>query len=142
MTMMSKSYRGVLQLKTFEDRFEYLSLAGKVGEDTFGQERYLNQMFYHSPEWKKTRQEIILRDNGCDLCMIGHEIYTPIHVHHIIPITIDDIENFRDVCFDPENLICVSHQTHNAIHYGSKNTLPKIVMERRPGDTCLWGNNG
>lgn len=138
---MLRSYRELLQKKSFEDRFDYLKLAGQVGSDTFGYDRYLNQMFYHSPAWQETRREIILRDNGCDLGVAGYDIYTPIHVHHLNPLTVEDIENLRDICFDPDNLICTSFKTHNAIHYGSEKNIPKIAIERRPGDTCLWGNH-
>ena len=139
MTITRKmSYRELSQLRTFEDRFEYLNLAGMVGDITFGPDRIFNQQFYHSSEWRRTRSRIILRDNGCDLGVPGYEINSRIYIHHIVPITIEDIQNGSDVLFDPDNLICVSKQTHDAIHYGSKSTLPKLPVERVPGDTCPW----
>lgn len=136
--MRKRSYRELLQLHTFEDRFEYLNLVGMVGDETFGHDRIFNQQFYHSSEWRRTRSGIILRDNACDLGMNGYEINSRIIIHHINPITIEDIEYGSDKLFDPDNLICVTKQTHDAIHYGSKQTLPKIPIERVPGDTCPW----
>lgn len=133
-----KSYTGLIQLHTFEDRFSYLNLTGRVGEDTFGYNRIFNQQFYHSSEWRRVRNGIILRDNGCDLGVPGYEIHGRIYIHHIVPITLEDIQNGEELLFDPNNLICVSKQTHDAIHYGSANTLPKIPIERTPGDTCPW----
>lgn len=133
-----KSYTGLIQLHTFEDRFSYLNLTGRVGEGTFGYNRIFNQQFYHSSEWRRVRNGIILRDNGCDLGVPGYEIHGRIYIHHIVPITLEDIQNGEELLFDPNNLICVSKQTHDAIHYGSANTLPKIPIERTPGDTCPW----
>jgi hypothetical protein len=135
---MIKTYRDLRQLRTFEERFEYVKLGGVVGRETFGLERYLNQTFYRSREWKHTRRDIILRDNGCDLGIPDREIHDRIIVHHLNPITIDDIDLGRDCVFDPNNLICTSHQTSNAIHYGDASLLNKCYQERRKGDTSLW----
>lgn len=136
--MRKRSYSELLQLKTFEERFAYLKIAGEVGNPTFGYDRYFNQQFYHSSEWRRARNEIILRDNGCDLGIPDYEIYGRIYIHHINPITKDDVENFSDRLLDPDNLICVTFDTHNAIHYGDEHTLPKVPIERVPGDTCPW----
>lgn len=133
-----KSYRELRRLQTFEERFEYLRIGGVVGRETFGFERYINQNFYTSQEWKLTRRDIIIRDNGCDLGMKGMEIYGRIIVHHINPITVEDIELARDCIFNPDNLICTSHTTSNAIHYGDKTLLARLPRERRKGDTRLW----
>lgn len=136
--MRKRSYRELLQFKTFEDRFNYLKLAGEVGNPTFGYDRYFNQQFYHSSEWRRARNRIILRDNGCDLGMPDYEIHGRIYIHHINPITKQDVEDFSDNLFDPDNLICVTFDTHNAIHFGDERTLPKTPIERAPGDTCPW----
>lgn len=136
--MKKRSYSELLQFKTFEDRYEYLKLAGEVGNPTFGYDRYFNQHFYHSSEWRRTRNVIILRDNGCDLGLEGYEIKGRIYIHHINPVTKTDIEENSDILFDPNNLICVTFDTHNAIHYGDQRTLPKTPIERVPGDTCPW----
>lgn len=136
--MRKRSYRELLQFKTFEDRFDYLKLAGEVGNPTFGYDRYFNQQFYHSSEWRRARNRIILRDNGCDLGMPDYEIHGRIYIHHINPITKQDVEDFSDNLFDPDNLICVTFDTHNAIHFGDERTLPKTPIERAPGDTCPW----
>lgn len=136
--MRKRSYRELLQFKTFEDRFDYLKLAGEVGDPTFGYDRYFNQQFYHSSEWRRARNRIILRDNGCDLGMPDYEIHGRIYIHHINPITKQDVEEFSDNLLDPDNLICVTFDTHNAIHYGDEQTLPKTPIERAPGDTCPW----
>lgn len=138
MTNLSRSYKELLQLETFEERYEYLKLNGVVAEDTFGSKRYLNQMLYTSPEWRSIRDTIIVRDSGCDLGIIDRPIYDKIYIHHINPITIDDILDGNPIVFDPNNLICVSHITHEAIHYGDSNLLPKDYVERTPNDTCLW----
>ena len=135
---MIKSYRELRRLNTFEERFEYLMLGGVVGRQTFGVARYLNQVFYHSGEWKQIRRDIIIRDNGCDLGIHDRDISDRIIVHHINAITIEDIERGRDCIFDPDNLICASHSTSNAIHYGNKSFLIMIPQERRKGDTNLW----
>lgn len=138
MTNLSRSYKELLQLDTFEERYEYLKLNGVVAEDTFGSKRYLNQMLYTSPEWRSIRDTIIVRDSGCDLGIIDRPIHDKIYIHHINPITIDDILDGNPIVFDPNNLICVSHITHEAIHYGDSNLLPKDYVERTPNDTCLW----
>lgn len=136
--MRKRSYRELLQLNSFEERFDYLKLAGEVGNPTFGYDRYFNQQFYHSSEWRRARNRIILRDNGCDLGMPDYEIHGRIYIHHINPITKQDVEDFSDNLFDPNNLICVTFDTHNAIHFGDERTLPKTPIERAPGDTCPW----
>lgn len=133
-----KSYSVVILLPTLEERFNYLKLSGKVGAETFGYDRYLNQILYHDPEWKRIRRDVIIRDNGCDLGVEGCEIHGRILVHHINPITIDDVKLRRYCVFDLDNLICTSHGTHNAIHYGDANLLPKNPIERKPNDTCPW----
>lgn len=135
---MIKTYRELIRLETFEERFEYLRLGGVVGHETFGFDRYVNQTFYKSKEWRRTRHDIIVRDSACDLGILDREIYDRIIIHHINPITIEDIENRNSCTLDPNNLICVSHQTSNAIHYGDKNLLMTLPTERRRGDTCPW----
>jgi len=136
--LISRSYQELLSYETFEERFRYLSLGGEVGADTFGFDRYLNQSFYASREWKRIRQQVIARDEGRDLALPGHEIYDRIYVHHMNPMTPDDIKHGNDDILDPDFLICVTHQTHNAIHYGDERALPRPFVERRPGDTKLW----
>lgn len=136
--MSIKTYSELITLPTFEERFEYLKLDGKVGEDTFGFDRYLNQIFYRSQRWKRIRDLVIIRDNGCDLSMDGYEIQGKILIHHMNPITIRDIEEESDFLLNPKYLICVSHITHNAIHYSNVNLLPTGLVERRPNDTCPW----
>ena len=138
MKRLIKSYRELRRLKTFEERFEYLKLDGIVGRSTFGFERYLNQEFYRSAEWKRVRRDIIVRDDGCDLGIPDRKIFGKIIVHHINPITIEDIERGADFIFDSNNLICTSHNTSNAIHYGDASLLPRLPIERRKGDTYLW----
>lgn len=128
----------VYRFYSFEERYEYLRLDGMVGTATFGFDRYLNQRFYKSSAWRKVRDEVIVRDNGCDLGIPGREIYSGLLVHHINPISPEDLEDFNPNILDPEYLICVTHTTHNAIHFGSKNQLVTIPQERRPGDTKLW----
>lgn len=128
----------VYRLYSFEERYEYLRLDGMVGTATFGFDRYLNQRFYKSSAWRKVRDEVIVRDNGCDLGIPGREIHSGLLVHHINPISPEDLEDFNPDILDPEYLICVTHTTHNAIHFGSKNQLVTIPQERRPGDTTLW----
>lgn len=137
---MSRSYSELIKLLTFVERFKYLKLNGTVGKDTFGYDRYLNQVLYRSPEWKRLRHKIIVRDNGCDLAISDREIGygTKILIHHINPITLQDILNLDPKLFDPENLICCSETTHNAIHYGDENLMIMDVTERRPNDTCPW----
>lgn len=135
---MIRTYTELCKLRTFEDRYQYLRLNGVVGESTFGFDRYLNQLLYVSGKWRSTRDKIIIRDNGCDLGITDREIYSRILVHHINPITIEDIELERYVLFDPENLICSSKNTHDAIHFGDESLLFKMPIERRPNDTCPW----
>ena len=126
------------KLETFEERYQYLRLDGVIGEDTFGFDRYLNQIFYRSQRWKRVRDQVIVRDNGCDLGIEGHEIYGKVLIHHMNPITIRDIENESDFLLNPEYLICVTHNTHNAIHYGDEGLLMKGPIERTKNDMCPW----
>lgn len=133
-----RNYRELSRLKTFDERFEYLKIGGLVGESTFGFERYLNQTLYNSSKWRRLRNQIIIRDNGCDLGVEGYEIQGIIIVHHMNPISVDDLKDFSDDIFNPEYLICVSLTTHNAIHYGDNSLIPQEPVERRPGDTCPW----
>lgn len=137
--MSIKTYSEMIALPAFEDRYNYLRLQGRVGEQTFGYDRYLNQILYQrSSRWRSVRDKVIIRDNGCDLAAEGREIYGKIIVHHMNPITIADIENERDYIFDPEFLISTSHNTHNAIHYGDESLLIKAPIERYANDTCPW----
>lgn len=138
---MIRSYSELITIPTFKERFKYLRLEGSVGIETFGYDRYLNQMLYNSPEWKKCRQDTIIRDNGCDLACEGYEIHGRILIHHINPITVDDILKRRPIVFDPENLIVTTHNTHNAIHYGDENLLMSEPIERSRNDTCPWRRN-
>lgn len=124
-----------MQLKTFEERFEYLKLNGSVGVDTFGFDRYINQTFYRSTAWKKIRDIVIVRDNACDLGMLGYELHDKIYIHHMNPITVKDIVSVTEYLTNPEYLICVSFSTHNAIHYSS-DCIRKV--ERKPNDMCPW----
>lgn len=134
-----RSYSELITLPTYEERYEYLKLGGRVGADTFGYDRYLNQHLYQrNPRWKKARDKVIIRDNGCDLGVEGREIYDKVIVHHMNPITMDDIVNDRDWIYDPEYLICTTHNTHNAIHYGDEKRLVLAPKERTPNDTCPW----
>ena len=136
---MILSYSELITLPTFEERYQYLRKSGIVGEETFGSHRYLNQKLYTSPEWRSIRNHVIVRDNGCDLGMEGYEIRGGVYIHHINPITMDDILNRTPALFDMDNLICVSFNTHQAIHYGDESLLPIIsFVERTPGDTKLW----
>jgi hypothetical protein len=136
--MKTRCYRELRRLNTFEERFNYLKLSGVVGESTFGFDRYLNQVLYTSQRWKKTRNNIIIRDNACDLGMDDYEIRSKIIIHHMNPITIDDVELERDIVFDPEFLISTSMNTHNAVHFGDESLLPKLPIERKRNDTCPW----
>ena len=124
--------------KSFEERFEYLKLNGTVGETTFGFNRYLNQNFYSSQKWKTTRSNIIIRDNGCDLGIENRPLFDRIYIHHINPISMDEFENNSSLLFDPNNLVCVSYDTHLAIHYGDFSLIPIMPKKRYPGDTILW----
>lgn len=133
-----KSYSELLSLNDFTDRYNYLKIGGRIGEETFGYGRYLNQVLYHSQEWKRFRRDIILRDQGCDLACDGFEIYGKILIHHINPIDVDDVIYRRPNVFDEENVICTSLNTHNAIHYGDESLLITGPIERRPNDTCPW----
>lgn len=136
---MILSYSELITLPTFEERYRYLRKSGIVGEETFGSHRHLNQILYRSPEWRQVRNNVIVRDNGCDLGMEGYEIRDRVYIHHINPITLDDILNRTPALFDMDNLICVSFNTHQAIHYGDESLLPIISFtERTPGDTKLW----
>lgn len=135
---MIRCYSDLRQIDSFKERYLYLKLHGKVGEETFGYDRWVNQALYKSQKWKRTRRNVIIRDNGCDLGMDGYELNNYIMVHHMNPITLEDIEEERDIIFDPENLICCSSRTHQAIHYGDESLLPKEPIIRKPGDTCLW----
>lgn len=133
-----KTYTELSKLETFEERFKYLKLSGKVGEDTFGFDRYMNQRFYRSKEWTQLRHKIIARDNGCDLGVKDRAIFSKIIIHHMNPVTVEDLENNSELVFDPEYLISVSHNTHNAIHYGDESLLITDPIERTPNDTCPW----
>lgn len=133
------SYDELMSFNTFEERFKYLQTHQKIGEETFGFDRYLNQEFYKSVEWQRIRSFVIARDNGCDIGCIDRPIKGRIYVHHIIPLTKKDIELSTDILLDPNNLICVSMDTHNAIHYGDEKILHKYDMaERSPNDTSPW----
>lgn len=138
--IITRSYTELSRLSSFEERFEYLKLSGTVGESTFGFDRYLNQQFYLSPEWRAIRDRVIARDLGCDLGVEGFEVHGRILIHHINPITVDDIVNRNPKVFDPENLILTSHNTHNAIHYGDEDLLIRAPIERSKYDTCPWKN--
>lgn len=133
-----KSYNHVASLSTFRMRYEYLRLKSRVGKETFGSSRYMNQAFYTSKTWKSARNRAIIRDNGCDLGCEGYEIYDKIYVHHINPITLEDIENESPKLYDLNNLICCSYSTHLAIHYGDEALLPPELKTRTSGDTKLW----
>lgn len=135
---MIKTYSELMSLPTFEERYRYLRIGGKVGEDTFGFDRYLNQIFYKSDEWKEIRNYIIVRDCGCDLGMSDREIFGRIYVHHMNPITKEDILSRSECLLDPEYLICTSDITHKAIHYGDESLLITAPVERRKNDTCPW----
>ena len=135
---MIKSYSELLTLKTFNERYRYLRLGGTVGSDTFGFDRYLNQMFYRSLDWKRIRDEVIIRDNGCDLGIVGYEIYGKIIIHHMNPISMQDIKAGSDVLLDPEYLITTTQNTHNAIHYGDISLLSQEPIRRSKNDTCPW----
>jgi hypothetical protein len=133
-----RTYSDLAQLERFEDRYEYLKMPGVVGRATFGFDRWLNQEFYRSREWKDVRAHVIVRDNGCDLGIPGYEIHSGLLVHHMNPLTVSDIEHGESWIIDPNFLITTSHRTHNAIHYGDESLLPKEPVTRRFGDTKLW----
>lgn len=136
--MMNKNYSTLLTFDSFENRYKYLRLGGNVGDQTFGFERYLNQALYTSKRWRKVRDEIIIRDNACDLGLSSYEIHDQILVHHMNPISVEDIDNNNPSMFDPEFLVCTSLKTHNAIHFGDEKLLPKLPVIRRKNDTCPW----
>ena len=134
-----KTYSELVKIPSFIERFRYLKLTGRIGEETFGFDRWLNQVFYRSPEWKAVRREVMLRDNACDLAHADHPTSGRLIIHHMNPITEKDIMNREDALLNPEYLVCVTHRTHNAIHYGDESVLtPDTVAERRPGDTKPW----
>lgn len=133
-----RTYSELMKLPTFKERFEYLKIGGKIGEETFGFDRYINQMLYKKPEWISVRNKVITRDKGCDLGVENYEIVGKVMVHHMNPITVDDILNRLDYVLDPEYLISASMMTHNAIHYGSEDLLPQEPIERTKNDTCPW----
>ena len=134
--MSIRTYSELITIPTFEERFEYLQLKGSVGKDTFGYDRYLNQVLYRSPEWKRLRNQIIIRDGGCDLACDGYDIYDKVLIHHLNPITVEDVLARSRKVFDPDNLVCVSHSTHNAIHYGDVDLLVTGPIIRTQNDTC------
>lgn len=136
--MSIRTYSELILLPTFEERFKYLQLNGRVGDDAFGFDRYVNQNFYRSAEWKRIRDQIIIRDNGCDLAFEGYEIYGRILIHHMNPITISDIKFSTEYLMNPEYLICVTHNTHNAIHYGDEKQIITGPIVRTKNDTCPW----
>ena len=136
--MSIRTYSELILLPTFEERFKYLQLNGRVGDDTFGFDRYINQNFYRSAEWKRIRDLVIMRDNGCDLALEGYEIYGRILIHHMNPITVKDVELSTEYLMNPEYLICVTHNTHNAVHYGDEKLINKGPVVRIKNDTCPW----
>lgn len=136
--MSIKTYSELITIPTFEERFEYLQLKGSVGKDTFGYDRHLNQVLYRSPEWKRLRNQIIIRDCGCDLACKGYDIHSKVLIHHLNPITVEDVLARSRKVFDPDNLVCVSHNTHNAIHYGDVDLLVTGPIIRTKNDTCPW----
>ena len=136
--MSIKTYSELITIPTFEERFEYLQLKGSVGKDTFGYDRHLNQVLYRSPEWKRLRNQIIIRDCGCDLACEGYDIHSKVLIHHLNPITVEDVLARSRKVFDPDNLVCVSHNTHNAIHYGNVDLLITGPIIRTKNDTCPW----
>lgn len=136
---MIRTYADLSRLPTFEERFRYLKLNGAVGKETFGFDRIFNQQFYQrSAEWKRVRHQVIVRDNGCDLGVVGHDIYSKIIIHHMNPITLDDIQNATAFLLNPDFLICTTMDTHNAIHYGNESLLHRLPAERCRNDTCPW----
>lgn len=136
--MRIRTYSELRRIEGFEERYDYLVLRGEVGKATFGFDRWINQRFYRSHEWQQVRDYVVFRDNGCDLGVPGYEIHARLMVHHMNPITPEDLEHGEDWVLDPEYLITTTHRTHNAIHYGGHSLLVKPPVERRPGDTKLW----
>lgn len=137
-SMKMRTYSELKRLKTIRERYEYLKLNGSVGKNTFGSRRFMNQSFYRSYEWRKAKNAVIIRDSGCNLGIKGYEILDKIYIHHMNPVTIEQLERKDPKLYDPEYLICVDFITHNAIHYGDEDLLPKESMIRKPGDTYLW----
>jgi hypothetical protein len=135
---MIRTYSELSRISTFEQRFAYLALNGQVGRSTFGFDRWVNQRFYTSREWRRVRRDVIVRDNGCDLGVLGYEINDRVVIHHMNPMMAEDIIHGEEDIIDPEFLITTTHDTHNAIHYGDESLLPRAPVERRPGDTQLW----
>lgn len=133
-----RTYSELSKINSYEERFEYLKLNGFVGVETFGFDRYINQRFYKSLEWKRIRDKVIIRDNGCDLGIEGYEIHGRILIHHMNPVTLDELRSNLDLLLNPEYLICVAHNTHNAIHYGDSDLLITAPVERTAFDTCPW----
>ena len=136
--MNIRTYSKLITIPTFEERYNYLKLNGIVGKETFGYDRYLNQLLYRSSDWRSFRDRIIIRDNGCDLACEGFELQSRIIIHHIDPITVEDIINKHPKVFDPENVVSTSHNTHLAIHYGDKNLISTTPINRYKNDTCPW----
>ena len=138
--MMSRirTYSELSRLRTFEERYQYLKLGGRVGATTFGFDRWINQEFYRSREWKHVRNNVIVRDNGCDLGVLGYEVHMDLMIHHMNPISVEDLEHGEEWVLDPNYLITTSRRTHNAIHYGDESLLPRGPVTRRSGDTTLW----
>ena len=135
---MIRTYTEMMSFDSFYDRFNYLNLSGQVGKDTIGYDRYLNQAFYKSAEWQRLRNEIILRDEGCDLAHPDYQIVGRVYIHHLNPVTKKDVLDRSDLLLNPEYLVCVSYDTHQAIHYGDENLLQPDLIIRRPDDTCPW----
>lgn len=140
--MIERCYHELIRFDTFLDRYNYLKIGGQVGEATFGFDRWINQTLYKSRKWRLARDQVIIRDNGCDLGVEGYDIYDQIVVHHMNPISLEDIEEEKEWVFDPEYLICVSKRTHNAIHFGDDSLLPKLPIVRTKNDTCPWKQGG
>lgn len=138
MRTTTRTYSDLRQISSFTERFEYLSLRATVGEVTFGFDRYINQEFYRSREWKLARRDVIARDLGCDLGVAGYDIFDRVYIHHMNPMTAHELIDGDPSVLDPEYLICVTHNTHNAIHYGDRSLLRLPLEERKPGDTNLW----
>lgn len=139
---MIKTYSELITIPTFEERYHYLKLPGTVGEETFGHRRWLNQKFYHSDEWLRFRNKIIIRDCGCDLAVQGFEINEQVLIHHLNPITYEDLLNRASCIFDPDNVVCTRLSTHNAIHYGDETLLAGQPIARTSNDTCPWKQSG
>lgn len=135
---MIKTYSELIRFKTLEERYQYLRIGGRVGEETFGFDRWMNQVFYKDPRWRDIRDEVITRDNGCDLGLEGYDIHGKIFVHHMNPVTKDDILYNFDSLLNPEFLISTSKRTHDAIHYGNEDLLPQSPIVRTRNDTCPW----